>query len=136
MAGDPLTHLRDDPRIDADKIIATHAGFACDTCRHDNDIGALDGGIAVVAADQGIESLDRARLCDIERLSLGHALDDIDEDDIAELFQPGKVGQCATDLAGPDEGQFPARHPISPMNDTGPDHTTPPTPTHTCLSVP
>jgi hypothetical protein len=85
-------------------------GLARDAGGDDDDVGALDVGIVVGAGDDGIVSLDRRPLDDVERLALRHALDDIDENYIAELLQPGKERQRAADLPGADQRDLVACH--------------------------
>ena len=60
-----------------------------------------------------VEALDRAGLGDIERLALRHAVDDVEQDDVAEFLERGQMGQRAADLAGADQSNLLARHGIS-----------------------
>ena len=66
-------------------------------------VGALDGGIGRGAGELGVEAGDRRGLGDIERLALGNALDDVEQDDVAEFLEAGEMGERAADLPGADE---------------------------------
>ena len=52
--------------------------------------------------DRGVEALDRPRLEQVERLALRHALDDVEEHDVAEALEQRQVRQRAADHAGTD----------------------------------
>ena len=103
---DRVHHLE----IDAEEVVAAHAGLARDARGDDDDIGACDGRIVARAGEPRVEALDWARLREIKRLSLRNAVDDVEEDDVAELLHRGKMRQRAADLAGSDQSNFPARH--------------------------
>jgi hypothetical protein len=64
---DRLHHLE----VDAEQIVAAHAGLAGDAGGDDDDVGTRDIGIIVGAGDLGIETLDRAALGKVQRLALG-----------------------------------------------------------------
>ena len=100
----------DDPSIDSDQIVAAHPRLARNAGGDDHDIGTLDIGIVVGAADDGVVALDRRALDDVERLALRHTLDDIDEKDVPELFEPGEERQGAADLPGADQRDLAACH--------------------------
>ena len=87
---DRLADRLDDAGIDPDQIVAAHPWLARNAGGDDHDIGARDVGIIVGAHDGRVISLDRRALDDVERLTLRHALDDIDEKDVAELFSPAR----------------------------------------------
>ncbi len=107
---DRLADGPDDPGIDLDQIVAAHPGLARDAGGDDHDIGVGNLGVVVGAVDYRVVVLDRRALDDIERLALRHTLDDVDERDVAELFEPGEERQGAADLPGPDQRDLVACH--------------------------
>ena len=80
----------DDLGVLADEIVAAHAGLAREAGGDDHHVGARDRGIVVAAGDLGVEALDRRGLGDVERLALRHAVEDVEQDDVAEFLQPGQ----------------------------------------------
>ena len=103
---DRLHHLQ----IDAEQVVAAHPRLAGDAGGDDDDVGAGDVGIVVRAGDLRVEALDRAALAEVERLALRHALDDVEQDDVAQFLLRRQVGERAADIAGADEGDLPASH--------------------------
>ena len=108
---DRLHHLE----IDAEQVVAAHAGLARHAGGDDDDVGAGDRRIVARAGELGVEALDRAGFGEIERLALRHAVDDVEQDDVAEFLERRQVGQGAADLAGPDQSNLLARHEIVPL---------------------
>src|SRR5215475_15778936 len=49
-------------------------------------------------------------LHEVERLALGDAFGDVEQDDIAELFEADKMGERAANLAGTDQCNLGTRH--------------------------
>ena len=78
--------------VDADQVVAGHAGLARDAGGDDDDVGALEIGIIVRPEIIGVEAVDRRGLGDIERLALRNALDHVDEGDVAKLLEAGEEG--------------------------------------------
>ena len=103
---DRLHHLQ----IDAEQIVAAHAGLAGDSGGDDAHVGALDVGIIRRALQLGVEVVDRPGLGDVERLALGHPLDDVEQDDVAELAHGGEVSEGSADHSGADEGDLLSSH--------------------------
>ncbi len=101
--------------IDAEQVVAAHAGLARHAGGDDDDVGAGDGGIVARAGELGVEALDRTRFGEIERLALRDAVDDVEEDDVAEFLQRRQMRQGAADLAGSDQCNLLARHGILPL---------------------
>ncbi len=93
-----------------EKIVAAHAGLARHAGGDDHDVDALDVGVGIRALELGVEAFDRARLREVERLALGQALDDVEEHDIAKLFQADQSRERAADLAAADERNPAAGH--------------------------
>src|SRR5262245_37588491 len=49
-------------------------------------------------------------LHEVERLTLGDAFGDVEQHDVAELFEANKMGERAADLAGTDQRNLGTRH--------------------------
>jgi hypothetical protein len=84
---DVLGHTPHDLGVDLEQVHTAHAGLARQAGRDDDDVGV---GCRLVAAtvrrggradDGRFEALDRARLVEVERESLGLALDDVGQHD-------------------------------------------------------
>ena len=103
---DRLHHLQ----IDAEQIVAAHPRLAGDAGGDDDDVGAPDVGIIVRALERDVEALDRAALGKIERLALRHALDDVEQDDVAQLPGGRQMGEGSADIAGTDKRDLVASH--------------------------
>ena len=108
-AGADLLHHLD---VDADEVVAAHARLARHAGGDDAHVGALDISISIGAAQLAVEALDRAGLGDIERLALGQALGDVENHDVAQLFQPDQVRKRPADHATANQGDLRARHPV------------------------
>ena len=103
---DRLHHLE----VDAEQIVAAHAGLARHARGDDHDISAGDVGIVVRTGDCSVEAFDRAALAEVERLALRNALGHVEENDVAKALQCREVGERAADVAGADEGDLLAGH--------------------------
>ena len=103
---DRLHHLE----VDAEQIVAAHARLAGDAGGDDADVGAGDVGIVGRALELRVEAVDRAGLGDVERLALGNALGDVEQDDVAQLAHRGEVGERAADHSGADQRDLLASH--------------------------
>ncbi len=101
--------------IDAEQVVAAHARLPRHAGGDDDDVGAGDGRIVARAGELGVKALDRTRLSEIERLALRDAVDDVEEDDVAEFLKRRQMRQGAADLAGPDQSNLLARHGICPL---------------------
>ena len=93
-----------------EQVVAAHARLARHAGGDDDHVGAGDVLVVVGAGDLRVEALDRAALLEVERLALGNALDDVEQDDVAELLLRGQVGEGAADIAGTDQGDLLASH--------------------------
>ena len=71
---DLLHHLE----IDAEQIVAAHAGLARHAGGDDADVGALDRLVGIGAGELGVEAVDRRGLGDVERLALRDAFGDVE----------------------------------------------------------
>ncbi len=110
MRLDALAHRLHDLEVDAEQVVAAHAGLARHAGRDDHDVGAGDVGVVLRAGVGGVEAVDRGALGDVEALALWHALGDVEQDHVAELLQADEVGEGAADVAGADERDCLACH--------------------------
>src|SRR3989304_3694165 len=99
---DPLGDLAHDLRIALDQVVAAHAGLSGEARRDDDDVGAGDIRVVVGPLEGDIETVDLGSLGDVEALSLGHPLDDVEQHDVAEFALGTKLGEHATDLTATD----------------------------------
>ncbi len=106
MLLDASPHRSHHLEIDAEQIVAAHAGLARHPRRHDADIGPLNGFIGVGAGQTGVEPFNRPRLGDIQGFPLRKPLRDIENHDIPQLFQCRQMGQRAADHAAADQRNF------------------------------
>ena len=69
------------------------------------------------AGDSRVESFDRRRLIEIERLALGHALDlwNIDQDNIAKFLAGCPMGGGGSNISGTNDADFRATHETLPF---------------------
>ena len=65
---------------------------------------------AVVESEADIEALDRTALGKVKRLAGGNAVDDVEQDDVAQFLLCGKMGEGSADIAGADKGDLLASH--------------------------
>ena len=103
---DLLHHLE----VDAEQIVAAHAGLARHAGGDDADIGAVDRVVGIGAGELGVEAVDRRGLGEVERLALRDAFGDVEQHDVAELLEADEVGERAADLAGADQCNLGTRH--------------------------
>ncbi len=103
---DLLHHLE----VDAEEIVAAHAGLARHAGGDDAHVGAVDRVVGIGAGELGIEAVDRRGLGEIERLALRDALGDVEQHDVAELLEADEMGERAADLAGTDQCNLGTRH--------------------------
>ena len=103
---DRLHHLE----VDAEQVVAAHARLAGDAGGDDAHVRPGDVGIVGRALHLGVEIVDRPGLGDVERLALGNAFDDVEQDDVAELAHRSEVSQRSADHSGADEGDFLPSH--------------------------
>ena len=89
--------------IGGDQIIAAHAGFSWNTGGYDHDVGILERLAVIVGpVDLGIEAFDRRGFDQIQRFAGGHVVDDVEQDDVTQLFLTSEEGEGTADLAGTD----------------------------------
>lgn len=102
---DRFHHLQ----VDADQVVAAHAGLAGNARGDDADIRILDGGIVVRAGDGDVLAEDRRGLVDIQRLALGNALGDIEQDDVAQFLARRNMGPACRRSCRRRSGRFSRR---------------------------
>ena len=78
------------------------------------DVRARDVGVVAGALQGDVGPEHRRRFGQVERLALGHAVDDVEQDHVAQGLAGGDVGQGAADHSGPDQGDLCASHRASP----------------------
>ena len=106
----PLADRFHDLEVDAEQVVAAHAGLARHAGGDDDHVGARDVGVVVRALVLGVEAVDRRGFGDVETLALRNAFRDVEQDDVAEFLQAGEVGERAADLAGADERDLVTGH--------------------------
>jgi hypothetical protein len=114
---DALADRIDDLGIDADQVVAGHAGLARHAGGDDDDVRALDVLVVRRAAVPGVEALDRAELGDVERLALGGAFGggNVEQDDVAQFLLAGEQRERAANLSGADQRDLLASHAKTPV---------------------
>ena len=103
---DLLHHLE----VDAEQIVAAHAGLARHAGGDDAHRRALDRLVGIGAGEAGVEAFDRRGLGEVERLALRNALHDVEQDDVAQLLEADQMRQRAADLARADQCNLVSRH--------------------------
>ena len=103
---DLLHHLE----VDAEEIVAAHAGLARHAGGDDADLGAVDRLVGIGAGQLGVEAVDRRGLREVERLALRNAFRDVEHHDVAKLLETDEMGERAADLAGADQCNLGTRH--------------------------
>ena len=111
---DRVHHLE----VDAKQVVAAHAGLARYAGGHDDHIRPGDRGIVARAGELGVEAFNRAGFREIERLALRHAIDDVEQDDIAQFLHRSEMRQRAAGImSGSDQSNLLARHRVSVLHD-------------------
>ena len=108
MPGADLLH---DFEIDAEEVVAAHAGLARHPGGDDAHRRAFERLVGIGAGHAGVKPFDRRRLHQIERLALRHALHDVEQDDVAELLETNQERQRPTDLTRANQCNLVPRHP-------------------------
>ena len=107
QAGADLVHHL---KIDAEQVVAAHAGLARHAGGDDAHIGAFDRLVGIDARHARVEALDRRGLHQVERFALRDAFGNVEQNHIAEFFEANQVGERAADLAGADQCNLGTRH--------------------------
>ena len=99
-----------DFEVDADEVVAAHAGLARHAGGDDDHVGSGDGSVVAGARIMGIEAVDRGRLGDVETLALGHTVGDVEQDDVAEFLKASQMREGSADLSGADKRDLATCH--------------------------
>ncbi len=83
----PLPTRVHDLGVGGDEIVAAHARLTRDAGGDDDDIGALDRLVIAGAGIFAVEAFNRRCFRDIQRLALRHTIDDVEQDDVAEVLR-------------------------------------------------
>jgi hypothetical protein len=102
-----------DLQVDAQQVVAAHARLARHAGGDDADVGAGDVGVVVDALQRDVLAEHGRGFGDVQGLALRGAFGDVEQQDVAQLFARGDVGQGAADHAGADEGDLRASHGVS-----------------------
>jgi len=93
----------DDLVVGLEQVVPAHPGLAGDAGGDDDDIGVFGLLVTVGADDAAVKAFHGTGLGQIQCLPLRDPLDDIDEDDIAQLLGRRPVGRRRSDVAGSDD---------------------------------
>lgn len=110
---DALTNLGHDFGVDTNQIIAAHARLASNTGGDDDDISACDVFVVTGTLEVGIKHVDGGGFSNVKRLALWHAINDVEKDDVAKLFETDEVSKRATNIASTDERDLVAGHSVT-----------------------
>ncbi len=105
-----------DLEVDAQQIVTAHAGLAWHAGGHDADIRAFDGSVVAGAGETGILAENRRGLGNVQRLALGGAFIEVQQNHVAKLFARRNMGECSADHSRSDECDFLAGHKGSPAS--------------------
>ena len=100
---DGAPHSLHDLAVGFQQVIAAHARLARHSRGDDGHVRALDAGVIGGPGKARVEALHRRGFGDVEALSLGDAVDDVEQRHVAELFEAGEMGERAADISGADE---------------------------------
>ena len=100
----------DDARVLGQQVVAAHARLARQAGGDHDDVGAGRVRVVVGAHDPHVVAHDRRRLRHVQRLALGQALDDVDEDDVREPRLSDALRGGRADVAGADDGDLGMGH--------------------------
>ena len=94
---------RDDAGVRLQEVVAAHAGLAREARSDDDHVGVRRRRVVVGRADEPrVEAFDGRGLRQVERLALRHALDDVNQHDVAQLLAREPVRGGRADVARAD----------------------------------
>jgi hypothetical protein len=99
-------HPAHDTGVGHHQVVARHPGLAGDPARDHHDVAARSLLVAVGAGDLAVVPDHGARFEDVQRLALGQALDDVDQDDVGVVTLGETLGQGGADVARADDGDL------------------------------
>ncbi len=103
---DVVGHAADDLGVFQEKIVAAHAGLAGQAAGDDDDVGPGVVGRVVGPLHVAVEAFEAGRLEHVERLALGHAFDDVVQDDVAQFLFGQALRGGGADKSGSDDGDL------------------------------
>ena len=101
--------------VDADQIVAGHAGLTRHAGGDDDHVGPGHRRVIVGAGHERVEPGDRRGFGDIQGLPLRNPFRDIEQDDVAQFLKPGEQCERAADLTGAHERDLVACHTEFPL---------------------
>jgi hypothetical protein len=99
-----------DLQVDAEQVVAAHAGLARHAGGDDDHVRALDCRVVVCPDVSGVEAVNRGGFRNVQALALWDALRNVEEHDVAELLQADEMSERAADLSGADQRDLLASH--------------------------
>ena len=107
-------YIAHDLAINTQQVVPTHARLPGNAGSHNADIRA--GNISVVRCpyDVGVIALDGPGFEHIQSLSLGQAINHVEQNDIAKSFEHTQVGKGTADITCANECDFLPSHNILP----------------------
>ena len=103
---DVVGHAADDLGVFEEEIVAAHAGLPGKAAGDDDDVGSGVIGGVIGALDVAVEAFEAGGLEHVEGLALGHAFDDVVEDDVAQFLFGQTLRSGGADKTGPDDGDL------------------------------
>ena len=96
---DLADHIVHDLVIGIQEVIAAHAGLARHSSGDDDDVRIGCVRVVVGAEDRRVALLNRHGLQQVETFSLGNSFDDVDQDDIGQLFRGDPMSGSGADVS-------------------------------------
>src|ERR1019366_3837522 len=79
-----------------------HAGFTRQAGGYDDNVGISSFFIRVCSDEFDVKAINRSSLCEVKRLALGRAFNNINKNDIRKLFACDPMCGSGTDIPGTD----------------------------------
>ncbi len=111
---DALADLAHHLDVDAQQVVAAHAGLAGNTGSHDDHVGTGDIGVVGGAGHGGIEPLDGRTLGQIKALARAQSVNNVKDDDVAQFLHRRQMRQRAANVAAADQRNLFPRHILGP----------------------
>ena len=93
----------DDVGIGLEQVVAAHAGLSRQAGGDDDDIGIRRLLVRIRTDELYVKTVDRSRLCEVERFALRRSLDDIHQNDVRKLFARDPMSGRRTDISRSDD---------------------------------
>jgi hypothetical protein len=107
---DAVADRRHDLEVDAQEVVAAHAGLARHAGGDDHHVRALDVRIVLGAAVLGVEPVNGRGLGDVETFALGDAFGDVEEHHVPQFLQADEVGKRPADHSRANERDLLSSH--------------------------